>query len=206
MPRWPIVPKKRDTLYNIATPDSAAQPEAIGWALYDTQAITSTVTTTLVFYTATNADPTLSNMEGSGQLPDPQFFEIWYMGCELLFPGVSTDAATLGDIDDVLKIIYAQRATFEINLSNKKYGPWPLSFAHGNGGATGFISQTVATVSQQFGQNGVQDGGWWVGGQIVIPPKVGFNVTVRMAAAPTIKTTPLNARFSMIGTLHRRVL
>ena len=205
-PRFPVVPKRRDTLYNIATPESAAQPECLAWALYDTQSLTTAVTTTLTFFGATNTDQTLTNMESSGQLPDPQFFEVWFMGAEFQFPAVSTSAAVAGNLTDLLEVIYHQRATFELNLSNKKYGPWPLSMAHGNGGATGYVSSTVATSSQQFGQNGVEDGGYWVGGQIVLPPKVGFNVTVRLAGAATLTLTPLPIRFSLIGVLHHRVL
>lgn len=206
MPRFPIVPKQRNTLYNIATPESAAQPECIGWQLYDTQSLTSGTTTTLTYFGATQTDKTLCNMESAGQLPDPQFFEVWFMSAEFQFPAVSTNAAVGGNITDVLEVIYHQRATFELSLSNKTYGPWPLSAAHAVGGVTGYVSSTVATSSQQFGQNGVQDGGYWVGGQIVLPPKVGFAVTVRLAGVPTLSLTPLPIRFSLIGVLHRRVL
>ena len=37
MPRYPIVAKSRQTLLDLATPDSASQPEAVPQIFYDTR-------------------------------------------------------------------------------------------------------------------------------------------------------------------------
>jgi len=207
MPRFPIVPKRRQTLLDLATPDTAGQPEVIPATYYDTQAYTSASTTALTFFSAVNADRTLSNMDASGAFPDPQFFEIWFISIDFLFPAISTDAAALGNLDDLLKLTNQQRGTFTLQLSNKNYGPFPIRVAHGSGPVSqSSIESSTVVASHQAASNGVADGGFYVGGQIVIPPKVNFAVILNWAAAATLKTTPLNVCVQMMGVLHRRVL
>lgn len=197
-------------LIQASNPTNAGQPEALPWFLYDTQLITSGTTASLSFFVATNADKTLSNMESSGQLPDPQYFIIHYATCDILDPpiasaaGTAADAGPLNDIDIILK---TQRATFQFNVSNKVYGPFPLTLCHATGGATGVIAGSeTAPKMVAAGNNGiVGSGGFPFLGSLVIPPKVGFNVTVNMAAAPTLSGN-LNVRFGLAGVLYRRVL
>lgn len=194
-----------------ANPQAANQPEAMPWFLYDTQAVTSTVTTSLSFFTAVNADKTLSNMESSGQLPDPQYFIIHYVTCDILDPPIANAghaASALGPVNDIDVLLKTQRATFTFSMSNKQYGPFPLTLCHGTGGATGNGTATyTAEASVWYGNNGiVGSGGFPFLGSLVIPPKVGFNVTVNFAAAPTITTSPLNVRLGLAGVLYRRVL
>lgn len=209
MPRYPIVPKSRQTLLDLATPDTASQPEAVPQTFYDTQAYTSTTTVTQTFFQATNADRTLSNMDAAGQFPDPQFFEIYYIQFDFLFPAISTNAGVGGNLDDMTRLLNGGRGIFTLQLSNKNYGPWRIRSAHGAGPFMpgGMVNQNAtAATTQQIGVNGFPDGGMWIGGQIVIPPKLNFSIVTTFAAAQTIATTPLNIRCSLVGTLHRRVL
>jgi len=160
-----IRPKTRAQLAAIANPESANQPEALPWVLYDTVAWTTASTTSGTYFGTVQSDKTLGNMEGPGQLPDPQYFEIAYWGCDFLDPVLTAaaPAATTGPIIDIGNFLFGGRATWTFNISNKRVGPFPLTFMHASGGPTGFgytISGTTNRV--EYGNNGVFDGGFCV--------------------------------------------
>lgn len=207
MPRYPIVPKDRKTLLNIATPDTANQPEAIPHIAYDTQPFVNATTINLPYFTSLPAggDKTLSNMDAAGAFPDPQFMEVWFFTVDYLFPTMSSVAAVTGNLNDVHILNHSVRGILELSISNKITGQYPLTAVHSLGGPMGIDSGVVAT-SQQSAVNGVQDGGLWTGGQIIIPPKVNFTVTLRFSGVATLNTNNLNIRVAMTGVLHRRVL
>ncbi len=196
----------------MSNPIAANQPEVVPWQLYDTQNITTAVATPLVFFGGQNNDKTLSNMEGPGQLTDPQYFIVHYLAADFLQAPAATALANepnsaLANVENVLKTV---RATFTFSMSNKQYGPFSLTMAHGTGGASfsGYGYGTAANgTSAGVVNNGiVGSGGFPFSGAVVIPPKVGFNVTVNFSAAPTIVAGPLPLRLSLIGALYRRVL
>lgn len=208
MSRWPINPLTKAQLDALANPQSAQQPEVIPWAYYDTQPLTTGTGPLLTkFFVTVNNDSTKCNLPNSGMLPSDQYLQVYFFSFDLLFPAVTTTTTVAGDLTDTLEIINNQRATFTFELSQKKYGPIPVGFAHGLAGAVGVVTGTTAAAgSTQVGQNGVQDGGWWCNGQIVIPPMQTWTVTLNLAAAPTLNTSPLQVRCSLIGNLYRRVL
>ena len=208
MARMRVVARTRPALARAANPQSAKEPEALPWVLFDTQAWTTAVTTTQTYFTAVQNDKTLGNMEGPGQLPDPQYFEVHYIGCDFLLPEqFLVAAAATGPITDIIQFLFTQRGIWTFNISNKRVGPFPLSFLHASGGPTGFLATNSATVGKlEYANNGIFDGGFCVGGALLIPPKVSFDVTVQLAAAPTLTNTPLNVRIWMAGALYRRVL
>lgn len=205
MPRYPIEPKTRTELLNIATPDTANQPECLPYELYDTQPFVNTTTLNLQYFVAVNADKTLSNMEAAAALPDPQFFEIWFITVDYLFPTMTTVASVQGNANDIHILQHSIRGTLQLSISNKTVGLFPLNGVHSAGGPMGLDSGVVAT-SQQSGNNGVQDGGLWMAGQVILPPKVNFTVSINFAATSTLNTNNLNIQVGLIGVLHRRVL
>lgn len=206
--RFPVQPKTRQTLAMLANPELANQPEALPWVLYDTQAFTTAVTVSQNYFLTQPGDRTLGNMEGPGQLPDPQFFEIWFWGVDFLInPAVVAAATAVGPLTDISQFLWAQRFIWTFTISNKNIGPFPLSFFHASGGPTGFMAATYAApVKMEYANNGVFDGGYGVFGSIVIPPKLGFVVSLAGAGAPTLNQSPLNVRAWKAGVLHRRVL
>ena len=209
MARMRVVARTRPALSRAASPTNAKEPEALPWVLFDTQAWTSASTATQTYYGAVQNDKTLGNMEGPGQLPDPQYFEIHYLGLDfLLTPNSVAAVAVAGPLNDIAQFLFNQRGIFTFSISNKRVGPFPLSFLHGSGGPTGYLAITNAASAQknEFANNGIFDGGFCVGGAILIPPKVGFDITIALAAAATLQTTPLNVRSWMAGALYRRVL
>jgi len=197
-------------LQNAANPQSAGQPEAMPWFLYDSQTYTSGTTTSQTFFQTVQTDKTLGNMESAGQLPDPQYFIVHYVTCDILSSpvasaaGTAADAGPLNDIDLLLK---AGRATFTFQMSNKNYGPFPLTLCHATGGATGIIAGTeTAPKMIAQGNNGiVGSGGFPVLGALVIPPKVGFNIVTNFASAQTLSGN-IVIRLGLAGVLYRRVL
>lgn len=204
----PVTPRTFQQLNQLANPVEAGQGEAIPHILYDTETYTSASTLTMSFFTTTKTDRTLSNMNTAGQLPDPQWFEIHNLGFDVLTDGTLNNAVSeAGVYDDIQKLMLVARPTFTLQLSDKLYGPYPLRFLHTSGGAQGALTGTLAASNTiQFANNSIPDGGWNWRGAIIIPPKVGFNVTVQFATAQTlaIGNTPLS--FWMAGVLQRRVL
>lgn len=198
----------RAVLKAAATPPSGSSPEAIWHTVYDTQLYTSTTTVRQVFFSATNADPTRSNMEASGQFPSPQIFQIYNVTVDFLpiTAGVSTAAAAVtGVANDLILLQQVSRATWTLNLSNKAYGPYPLSFLHGSGSLNAQVGGTTAAGGTlQFATN-TPVPGWNYFGRIIIPEQNNFNITVVYAAAQTL-TQNYDIRIAMSGVLSRRVL
>lgn len=207
MPKIRVVPRTRQQLIAMATPESANQPEAIPWYIYDTQTYVSGTTVRLQFFQNVNVNKALSNVEGGGQFPDPQFFEVHYFALDIKQQVIVSAAATApGAIDDVQQLVLSSGGYWTFSQSNKIYGPWMNSVLHATGGVTGFGWGTFAApVSKEYANNGVFDGGMCVAGAIVIPPKVNYAVTMEWPAALTL-TGDTALRMSMFGVLHRRVL
>lgn len=202
-----VVARRFDDLNYLANPVEAGQGEAISSILYDTQTYTSAATTQLTYFAAAQTDRTLSNMGTGGQLPDPQWFEIHNLGFDILADGFSSAVAETGIYDDIQKLMLVGRPIFTLSLSDKQYGPFPLSFLHTSGGAVGVATGTFAAgTSVSFANNSVPDGGWNWRGSVIIPPKVSFNVTVQWANAQTLAAGNPALRFWMSGVLQRRVL
>jgi hypothetical protein len=206
--------KTRRQLAAMAQPERANQPEALPWVLYDTQTFTQGTTTNLDFFTTVQTNKSLGNMESAGALPHPQFFEVHYIGMDVL-QTTNNGGATgnLGALDDICKLLFGDAGTgadsgrFYFEMSNKKYGPFPLSFLHCSGGAVGngWGSSTADTKVISYANNGVMDGGFHVGGNIVIPPKVGFHLVLEWGGTVTLAADKA-LRVWMQGVLHRRVL
>lgn len=193
-----------------ANPQSSNQPEALPWMLYDTISYVSGTTVSQTFFQSVQADKTLGNMESAGQLPDPQYFVMHYLTCDILqVPTIDAAADQVGALNNIDLLLKAARATFTFQMSNKFYGPFPLTLCHSTGGATGNGWGTNAAPNNiQFGNNGIPgSGGFPVLGAQVIPPKVGFSIIINYAAAQTLAGgTAVNIRFGMAGVLYRRVL
>ncbi len=189
-----------------ATPPSGASQEAIWHAVYDTQTYTSAATTSLTFFTNTNNDKTLSNMEAAGQFPAPQSFLIHNVCVDIITAaGVSTNAANAGSLDDIWRLLLGGRPTWTLSLSNKNYGPYPVTLLHGTGGPQGFhAGAPAAPGTTQWGINSLVPG-WNYFGRIIIPQQVSFNIVVNWSAAQTLTGNAL-VRFSLVGVLNRRVV
>ena len=203
----PIKPRTNPELEAIPNPILANQPEAVPWQFYDQQTYVDATTTQLTFFTATNNDRTLSNMQAAGQITDPNYFEIYCFGCDVLRDVTTAAGAQVGALDDLQLLLLTGRPTWTFNMSDKQFGPFPLLGLHAQGGAIGFGWGTfTAEESIQYANNSYPDGGFgYVGGALVIPPKVAFDVTVRWNATVNL-TADVALRMWMFGVLHRRVL
>ncbi|MGH7178477.1 MAG: hypothetical protein ACREJC_13950 [Tepidisphaeraceae bacterium] len=203
------MPKTRQQLYALAYPETANQPEAISHILYDSQTFTSASTTTLTFFATQQSDPTLGNLDQAGAFTDPQWMELHNWGLDVLQDGSAVVGVTeVGIADDIQKLMLVGRPTFTFFMSNKQYGPYPLSFLHTSGGVNATIAagNTAATGNVQFANNSYPDGGWNWRGNVIIPPKVGFRVVVTWSAAQTLAAGNPILRLWNAGVLHRRVL
>lgn len=194
----------------LSDPQSAGEPEVIVHQLYDTQTLATGTAGPLYFFTAQNSDKTLSNMEGPGQLPSPQFMQVQYVACDMLVAPVLTAAATgvntvWSDIENVLKTC---RASWTFTMASKNYGPYSLTMCQSTGGATGSgygYGTAASGVSAAIANNGMPaSGGFPWGGSIVIPPKINFSISVFLGANCTLNAT-MYIRMSLVGALYRKV-
>lgn len=219
MPKIAIPVLDYDGLVASANPQSARVPESIPWWFYDTQTYTSGATTQLTFFAATQAARDLSNLVSGGQIPDPNFFAIHYINADFMQNAAGTPYTTTAGIgaavtnanalNDVGMLLLSGRGRFTLTISDKQYGPWPLSVTGGTGAAQGFIAIAGLTGAgnaqrSDFGYNALH-GGAYIGGKIMIPPKVGFSVVVDWPAALTL-TGDYRVRLTKYGVYYRRVL
>lgn len=209
-------PLSAEMLSRLANPDSRTA-ETYPDIKYDTQTFPAAGgVARLTFFQTANVDPTLSNMEQAGSFPSPQHFQIYGIAKSYLRAGPSnvvlaaSGTNQTGMLNDMDLIERTQRATVTLVISNKNYGPWPLEAFHPLGGGVGFLAITGETGAgnsraQQYGQGGPVDGGWYLNGELVIPPTVGFSLVVNLAAAQAIQVDTL-CRLSLVGRLYRRAL
>ena len=201
-------------------PSSAGGPETIPWWFYDTQTYTSGSTTELQYFAAQQSARDLGNLPTGGALPDPNFFAIAFINLDFMqnasgTPYTTTSAgatlpANTGALNDIGSLLLSGRGRFTLTLSDKLYGPWPLSVTGGTGAALGFLSDTNATtaaasqaVTHQFAYNALH-GGAYIGNRIILPPKVGWFITADWPAALTL-TGDYRTRFVLYGPYYRRV-
>lgn len=190
---------------NKAIPVSGTSPEAIWHLIYDTKVYTDNSTVSLNFFDSANVGTLdLSNMEIAGQFPAPQIFDIYGIFCDLwTAAGVSTNAATAGNVNDIYLLMFTGRPRWLLTIQQKNYGPYPLPSLHALGAPRAFLSQTVATVSQQFASND-NCPGWNYNGSITIPPQTAFQFNITWAAAQDL-TADWRVRIAMTGKLSRAV-
>lgn len=213
--RYPIKPKSVQELKRLTTPQAVAsgQSEAIPYVLFDTLAYTSATTTQLSYFQTVQADKTLGNMLAGGQLVADYYMEIWGICIDPLIADTSTGAGRVGAWADMNDLMWTGRPTFTFTMNDKRVGPYPCSYFHASGGVTGFgynqeitTAGIVAPVSEEFANWGVFDGGFWVGGAIIIPPQSGFQVTLDWPSAVTLQGGNPFLRVGFCGVMHRNVL
>lgn len=207
--RIPIRGYTFEELEGQATP--AALPggnlEAYHQPYYDTQTYPAAGIGELTYFQDVSNDRSLSNMEAQGQFPDPKFFRLFGIMCDILLPN-AVDAW-----DDMVNLISIGRPMLSLTISDKLYGPIPLQMCHTSGGIQGFGTHAAATtvaattidVVTQYANNGIQDGGFSHDGAILIPPKIGFNINVRWGNAQAVANDTL-IRVLLDGVIYRRIL
>ena len=207
--KFKIDPLTYQQLDALSQPASANQPEALPWVLYSTKTFTSASTTTLQFFDgAEGADLSLTNVPAAGQLSENEYFRIMSVGLNIMIRPVATaSAAATGAIDDMHQIALTGLGRWELLFNDKKFGPFPISFLHASGGAVGIGWGTLtAQVSIEHANNGVFDGGFWVGGTYTIRPKMVFPMTMTWPAALTLAGGNPKLQAYMIGVKFRRTI
>lgn len=177
--------------------------EAFHQPYYDTQTYPAAGIGELTFFQTVANDRSISNMEAQGQFPDPKFFRLFGIMADIILPN---DPAAW---DDLNALVSEGRPTLALTISDKLYGPIPLQMCHCSGGIQGFgvAATTVAatTIDNQWANNGIQDGGFSHDGAILIPPKIGFSVSVRWGNAQAVANDTL-IRIILDGVIYRRIL
>lgn len=213
--RYPVKSRSIQELKRLTTPQAVAsgQSEAVPYVLFDTQLFTSATTTELNYFQTVQGDKTLGNMQAGGQLVADRYLEIWGINIDPLIADTSTGAGRVGAWADMNDLMWTNRPTFTFTMDDKKIGPFPCSYFHASGGITGFgynqeitTAGIVAPVSEEYANWGIFDGGFWVGGSMIIPPQSGFVVDLRWPAAVTLQGGNPQVRVGLVGVLHRNVL
>lgn len=204
---YSYVTRTYQELSRLIRPANADQPECLPWVIYDTQAYAAAGSTTLSFYTAAQADLTLSNI-GVGQLDALSYYELHRAFVSILAPLSVTSAGTAaGAANDVAILHFTARGTVTFTMLQKTWGPFPLDFFGRPGGPDAVIAahgtQAAGTSFQTQLGTTVMNGGFTGYGAIVIAPTTTFRVKIDFVS--TAISTQTNIRHSMLGTMHRRV-
>ena len=206
MLRFPVRAKTLAQLKQLSEPQAVAggTSEAIPWVFYDTQTYVDNTTVNLQYFTQTPANRNLGNLNPAGSLPEPQYFEIYSFNMDVIQAASSTTAWT--DLNQLLTGPTGNGGPiFTFSLADKNYGPWPLTYLHGSGGITGFGLGPAAAAVEEYANNSIPDGAFWMDGALCIPPNQAFGATIAWQAPEDISGNLL-IRVAMAGVLHRRVL
>lgn len=210
-------PNKVKTLAELSagiTPLIPGQPERIPWTWYDTQTYTSGTTVVLDFFQSVNADKNLSNMVAAGQIPNPQFFDLYQASVSYLIPitssGLVAAPTATGAITDVRNLC---NGAVLFQVANKDYFQGSQFMLPCGGGPEVALASTgtfaAPNIAQhQFANNGIPDlrnrYSFW--GDITLPPTQNFLWRLTWSAALTLLAGNSAIRVWMDGYLYRRVL
>ncbi|MFA6118260.1 MAG: hypothetical protein WC729_30015 [Sphingomonas sp.] len=201
--RFPVDPRNYTRLAELSLPANAGAPEAIPFVYYDTATL-ATNWTTASFFATPQTDKTLGNIEQGGTIPADTYFQLYSVNLDFLIPTVANSAATADAVGDVLQIFWGARATFNLNIEGKTYGPIPASCLHGTGGVeASIVGVPAAAALANVGQNLRPDGGWWADGAIILRPTASFSVRLDGVAAALVASRQV--RISMMGVKYRVV-
>jgi hypothetical protein len=209
--RMSINPQSYGQLARESVPNSGYEPEVVPWWFYDTRTYVDATTTRLPFFATAQNDPSLSNLELSGQLPINNYFEIHGIFVDFIDdasgnPFVTTAAGGVaGALNDQGRLSLNGQGTYRLNLNNKTYGPFPLSTLRGTGSPVGFGWGTfTAEESLQYASNGNPDSTAFWGGAVMIKPLTQFNIVLEWGTAIDLVNDYL-VRVTMQGVLSRPV-
>jgi len=207
--------KTREELASSITPLFASQGEVVPWIWWDTQTYTSGTTTSLDFFQSVQTDKTLGNMQASGQIPAPMYYDLYHLSYYLAIPPTALAiAATLtpatGALQDMHGLILG---SVSFQIAQKVYFESKIFMCPAGSGQNPFVS-TYGTLTApqaqayQITQNGAPDprarNNFW--GGITIPHNQNFLVNSRWSAALTLTGgNPLITTY-LDGYLYRRVL
>jgi hypothetical protein len=205
MIRYAVRAEQVARLRAAATPQAAGELEAVPWEVFNTQTYASTATTRLTFFQNAPATLFTGNMEAAGMFTAPNWFSIACFGLDVEDDATEAAAET-GALDDIAKLILVGQPVWTLKLSGKNYGQFRLSTMHGTAFAAGQLATGTADTIQIGNVGPVGDGGWYWDNAVIIPPNVGWNITVEWAAAQTLVTAEVPLTMHIFGVLFRRVL
>lgn len=196
------------------TPMIPGQPERIPFVWYDTATITSGTTVTLDFFNTVQTDKVLGNMEAAGQIPAPQYFDVYHIGVKPeLAPaatGLSATPTNAGAQNDMQTIL---RGSAELIIAQKSYWRGPIFLVPPGGGvwggaAIGFTGTATDGERQDWANNGRADlrnrNNWW--GDVTIPHNQNFLLRLAWSSAVTLAASDTQVTCYLAGYLYRRVL
>lgn len=213
MRSFPIRPRTIAELHQMANPSVPGQLEAQFGILYDTQVFTSS-TLSLTFFNAVATSKNLGNLGAAGQIPDPNYFELYGL-CFDIFQNPTVTAAgsaPAGALTDITYILQGDAPTtgakapyIQLTKNGKLYGPYPLLACHSLGGVigNGWGTETTATTGQ-YGNNSVPDGGIPFNGSIVFQPRETYDWQIVWGGTVAVVASHA-VRLSMVGVYHRAV-
>lgn len=193
----PTTVKSNAELEANITPTSPDGKERIPWVWYHRQTYTDNVTTQLIFFQATGVIST-TNMQAAGQIPAPQFYDIYHVGVYFdLIDGAAAFTDLVGLIDSFCTL----------SIANKAYWIGPTWLLPAGGGAFGNVDNGTVAAALEWAQNGIPDQrnrySYW--GDITIPHNQNFAFQMDWLAAVNIAAN-VDIIVAMDGYLYRRVL
>lgn len=196
------------------TPMIPGQLERVPWTWFDTQSYTSGTTVSLDFFQTVNNDKNLSNMTAAGQIPAPQFFDLYQCSIAYLVPpSIAAAGAIATAAGAVLDVRNLSNGSAVFNVADKQYWQGPqLALPCGGGPNSAIALSGTYTAGQgqalQFANNGVADlrnrYSFW--GDITLPHNQNFLWRLTWTAAITLNAGNTLIKTWMDGYLYRRVL
>lgn len=186
------------------------QPEFFPMEWFDTATFTSASTSGNVnFFSNTNNDLSLSNMQLAGQFANNEYFDLGEIHVDVLERTTAetagaADTAAVGAMDDLYQLMHSSRALITLNYRNKPYGPYPLSTCRPLGLPQVVTNGTFAAATA------VQFGGWNATGLVfektlTIGPGSKFGITIFYPATLTLSQATCQLRVTLRGQHNRTV-
>jgi len=204
--RVPVQARTLKELQEITTPApvGGGNMEVYRHVLYDTQTYVAAGSSRLTFFSNTNSDPSLCNLEVGGSLPDPDYAQLWYGRIVPVL--ANSNAAVPLVVGDMIDLMLTGRPTVTVTIMSKPYGPEPGGLFHGGGIEPWGYSDGAGAgvVSHDWAKSGPNDGGFCFDGALWLLPKAAFRVTIAWGNPQAIAADTL-IRFELDTCYYRAI-
>jgi len=164
--------------------------EVIPHVLYDTETFTDAVTTLITFFNDVEATLDLGNTTQPGLLPNPESFLIKKLRVFAKSQAFTDDSGAAGAFVSAYNdlVLLYNTGVFQLNLGNKRYGPWPLWMIPASSFVKGPMTAAGAEAANLVHEYGQGDGPLYnLNPNLFISPMQNFNVVLSWpAGAPNL--------------------
>lgn len=148
----------------------------------------------------------MSNAKQGAGFPANYYFVPMSLSLDFLADASLGANTELGVLDDINKLVLVNRGFLTLTVGSTKLPEIPISYLHASGGAVGNLAGSWTAPQQvQVGQNGIQDGGYFMWKSFALGNQLPFSAVITWPTTVTLASGNTNIRLSFDGDWYQPV-